>query len=376
MADVVLLAQAETELRQVLAEYAHAVHRRELLAVTCRLRTGLEQALRARMAPDMEDADFWALSEAVIPTYVWRLQAFEPICARLERRPHAVTLFELRTTAAGLANVIVNVWPRLFETAPPPLIHPTPAAADSLGSAPSASAPATGTRWLDWEDLTLWVVLSLVLPWLLGLTVRWWAISLVPRGLPLLLAVIGLVLVYLWLRYLWKLITHVGLIRLLLVLLVTTALLAVGWGFFGAESPTDGTISTRLGYGMRAWPSAIAHWTGRLFTAGVHTGDRVLALLLATPAAEAPPRPTPTAPIADAFAGFDVGAAVVVHTGGAPLRCRAGPGLNYPPITQLADGTRLTLIAGPHEADDLRWWQVERDGLRCWSAEKFLTMPR
>jgi energy-converting hydrogenase Eha subunit E len=376
MADPVLLAQAETELRQVLAEYAQAVHRRELLAVVRRLRTGLEQALRARVAPDMGDADFLTLSEAVIPTYLWRLQAFEPVYARLERQPRAVTLFELRATTAGLANVIVNVWPRLFETAPPPLIHPTSAAADSLGSAPSASAPATAARWLDWEDLTLWVVLSLVLPWLLGLTVRWWAIPLVPRVLPLLLAVIGLALVYLWWRHLWNLITHVGLIRLLLGLLLIAALLAVGWGLFEAARPAEGTIGTRFGYGMRALPAAVARGTERLFTAGVHTGDRVLALLLATPAAETPPRPTPTAPIAAVVAGFAIGDDVVVHTTGATLRCRAGPGLNYPVITQLADGTRLTLIAGPHEADGLRWWQVERNGVRCWSAERFLTPAR
>ncbi len=374
MPDVMLLAQAETELRRVLAHYAQAGRRRELVAVVRGLRAGLEQALRARVEPDMAEADFAALTEAVIPTYTWRLRAFEPICARLERRPNDVTLFELRTTAAGLANVVVNVWPRLFETAPPPLVHPSPAVVGAPSPAPSASAP-TASR-LDWEDLTLWVVLSLLIPWLLGLITRWWAIPLVPRGLPLLLAVIGLVLVYLWLRKLWELIIRIGLVRLLLVFLVTTGLLVVGLGFFGAERPSEGTISTRLGYGVRALPSAVADGAGRLFAAGVHTGDRVLVLLAPTPVSDAYPHPTPTAPIADVFEGFGVGAVVAVRTGGPTLRCRTGPGLNYPSITQLADGTRLTLRAGPYEADGLRWWQVERDGTRCWSAERFLTLAR
>jgi hypothetical protein len=371
MTDAILLTQAETELRRTLAQYAHATRPQELVAVTHRLRLGLEQALRARVEPDRADADFLALAEVFIPSYAWRLQALMPVLAELERRPARVSLAALRATAAGLANIAVNVWPRLFETAPPPLIHPTPVSAD-LGRAelPSGDLP-TGTR-PDWEDLTLWVMLGLLIPWLLGLTLRWWAIRLVPRVVPLLLAVLALVLVYLWLCRLWELITRLGILRLLVGIALVAALLAVGLGFFAAGRPTEATVMTRLAYGVRRLPDEVVRWPGYLFTAGAHTGDRVLALLLATPPSDARPGPTPAAPTPERAEGFRLGAVVVVHTGGVALRCREGPGLSYRPVVRLTDGTRLTLVAGPHEADGLRWWQVTQNGLRCWSAETFL----
>lgn len=371
MADAVLLTEAETELRRALTQYAHATRHRELTGVVRGLRLGLELALRAQLEADRAEADFLALAERFIPTYSWRLQALMPVLAELDRRPARVSLMTLRATAASLANIVVNVWPRLFETAPPPLIHPTATSvAPGRVELPSADLPTD--KRPDWEDLTLWVVLSLLIPWLLGLTARWWAIPLVPRVVPLILAVIVLALVYLWLRSLWALITRFGLIRLSIVGVVTAALIAVGLGFFAAGQPSGGTVLTRLAYGIRRLPDEVARWPGYLVSAGAHTGDRVLALLLATLPADTTPGPTPSAPTPERVEGFRPGAVVVVHTAGSTLRCRAGPGLDQPLVARLSDGTRLTLVAGPREADGLRWWQVAQDDLRCWSAETFL----
>lgn len=371
MADAALLTQAEAELRQALAQYAHATRQRELAAVVCRLRLGLEQALRAQFATDKPEAEFLALAEALIPTYVWRLQALMPVLAELERKPGRVSPMALRATAASLANIAVNVWPRLFQTAPPPLVHP-PAAGAATGRVdrPPADMPAAARP--DWEDLTLWVVLSLLIPWLLGLTFRWWAIRVVPRAVPLLLAVIALALVYLWLRSLWGLITRFGLIRLLMVAALAAAATVVGLGFGGSAQPPEDTVLTRLSYGVRRLPDEVARWPGYLFSAGAHTGDRVLALLLATSPPDARSGPTPTVSMPDGGEAFRIGIAVVVHTGGSVLRCRSSPGLDHPQVARFADGTHLTLVAGPREADGLRWWQVAQGDLRCWSAETFL----
>ncbi|MCX7851370.1 MAG: hypothetical protein N2383_01170 [Caldilineales bacterium] len=371
MANVVLLNQAETELRQALAQYAHASRQRELATVVRRLRLGLEQALRAQFETDRPEADFLALAEALIPTYVWRLQALIPVLAELERKPGRVSPMALRATAASLANIAVNVWPRLFQTAPPPLVHP-PAAGAALGRVERSPVDMPTAAHPDWEDLTLWVVLSLLIPWLLGLTLRWWAIRVVPRVIPLLLAVMALTLVYLWLRSLWGLITRFGLVRLLVVGTLTAAAIAVGLGFWGSAQPPEDTVLTRLRYGVRRLPDEVTRWPGYLFSAGAHTGDRVLALLLATSPPDARSVPTPTVPMPNGGEAFRIGIAVVVHTGGSVLRCRSSPGLDHPQVARFADGTRLTLVAGPREADGLRWWQVAQGDLRCWSAETFL----
>lgn len=43
------------------------------------------------------------------------------------------------------------------------------------------------------------------------------------------------------------------------------------------------------------------------------------------------------------------------------LNLRAGPGTNYAVRMLLKDGTHLTILDGPVEAEGFRWWQVRTD---------------
>ncbi len=53
------------------------------------------------------------------------------------------------------------------------------------------------------------------------------------------------------------------------------------------------------------------------------------------------------------------------------VNLRTGPGLSSDVIGQLADGTTVTILEGPEEADNLRWWRVD-DGQENvgWAAER------
>lgn len=70
---------------------------------------------------------------------------------------------------------------------------------------------------------------------------------------------------------------------------------------------------------------------------------------------------------------LEVGATVVV-AGTAPdcLKVRQGPGLGSAEIGCLEDGTEVTIVAGPAEADELEWWQLEGHG---WAAGSYLRYP-
>jgi len=68
-----------------------------------------------------------------------------------------------------------------------------------------------------------------------------------------------------------------------------------------------------------------------------------------------------------------VGADVVV-VGAAPcVNVREGPGLNQKAVDCIRDGTRIKLTAGPTNADNLVWWQVE--GRTGWVAADYLRYP-
>lgn len=60
-----------------------------------------------------------------------------------------------------------------------------------------------------------------------------------------------------------------------------------------------------------------------------------------------------------------------------PCRPWATPNLagtwSSPVTARFADGTPLTIIGGPRQADGLTWWQVESRELAIggWSAERF-----
>jgi len=63
----------------------------------------------------------------------------------------------------------------------------------------------------------------------------------------------------------------------------------------------------------------------------------------------------------------------VTGTGKNKLSFRAGPGTDYKIIRLIKDGTRLTIIGGPKEADDYTWWQMKtEEGQVGWAVEDFL----
>lgn len=93
----------------------------------------------------------------------------------------------------------------------------------------------------------------------------------------------------------------------------------------------------------------------------------------ATPRPTDVPQPTP-APTATPEGLFAGGEAIVSGTGSA-LRLRSDPGLQSTTLKTVSDGTRLKILEGPREADDLRWWRMQdqSDGAEGWAAETYLT---
>lgn len=85
------------------------------------------------------------------------------------------------------------------------------------------------------------------------------------------------------------------------------------------------------------------------------------------------PQPTiaPTATPEGLFVG---GEAIVSGTGSA-LRLRSDPGLQSTTLKTVSDGTRLKILEGPRDADELRWWRMQdpTDGAEGWAAETYLT---
>lgn len=70
---------------------------------------------------------------------------------------------------------------------------------------------------------------------------------------------------------------------------------------------------------------------------------------------------------------FSAGETAVV-VGSAPqcLNVRSEAGLGHPAIDCIADGTGVTVLAGPVEADGLFWWQIDAPNVIGWAAEDYL----
>ena len=77
-----------------------------------------------------------------------------------------------------------------------------------------------------------------------------------------------------------------------------------------------------------------------------------------------PPTPAPTFPIGSK-------AAITAPDG---LNIRTGPGLYYPVLWKAPHNTRVTILAGPHWADAIPWYQVSVDetGLAGWCSGNYL----
>lgn len=82
-----------------------------------------------------------------------------------------------------------------------------------------------------------------------------------------------------------------------------------------------------------------------------------------------PPTATAVAPVPPP--GLMVGGTAVVQTtAGDHLRTRTGPGIGYPVLFLLANGTPVTLREGPVAADGYSWWRVETgDGRAGWAVD-------
>jgi hypothetical protein len=111
-------------------------------------------------------------------------------------------------------------------------------------------------------------------------------------------------------------------------------------------------------------------------------GSAPLDTLAQTPsvsiALQASPRPTPrptltqpaASPTASPAPALAVGRrARVVNLSGAPLRARANPGVNQPIVARIPEGSEVTLLEGPTEADGYLWWRIEGEAGSGWSAQ-------
>jgi uncharacterized protein YraI len=51
------------------------------------------------------------------------------------------------------------------------------------------------------------------------------------------------------------------------------------------------------------------------------------------------------------------------------LLARSGPGTNEPVQARFTEGTQVTIVEGPVEADGYTWWLIEADNTNGWSAD-------
>jgi hypothetical protein len=90
-----------------------------------------------------------------------------------------------------------------------------------------------------------------------------------------------------------------------------------------------------------------------------------------TPTATATPVLTPTATPEGGIPSPTVGGRAQVTTQYQFINLRDGPGLGSETISQLANGTVVTILEGPEESDGYTWWKVDDgQGNVGWAAER------
>jgi hypothetical protein len=92
---------------------------------------------------------------------------------------------------------------------------------------------------------------------------------------------------------------------------------------------------------------------------------RTAALPTPTPSPTPTPLPTPT-PEPVLHPG---GKSRVVNIGSAALRARANPGLGQRVQASFSEGSQVTIVEGPVEADGYTWWRIEGEEGAGWCAE-------
>lgn len=88
-----------------------------------------------------------------------------------------------------------------------------------------------------------------------------------------------------------------------------------------------------------------------------------------TPTPTSTPTPLPT-PDRLTLGGY----AQVSGTGGDALRLRSDPGLQTTTLETVPEGTRLLILDGPRDADNLTWWRLRNpaSGAEGWAAQLYL----
>lgn len=128
----------------------------------------------------------------------------------------------------------------------------------------------------------------------------------------------------------------------------------------GTPAPTDAPAPTP----MPATPTATAAVTPTITPSLAPTASPVLTQT-ATPVL------TPTVTLEGGIPSPTVGGQAEVTTKYQFINLRKEPGLGAETIGQLEDGTIVTILEGPEDADDLRWWKVDDgQGNIGWAAER------
>ncbi len=128
---------------------------------------------------------------------------------------------------------------------------------------------------------------------------------------------------------------------------------------------------------------AIGLWIWfRPFASPTNTSQPTLLVITVTPTpivptATPPPSRTlpPTAIPSPTPAGLYIGGDTIVTGTGSALRLRSDPGLQSTTLKTVDDGTRLSILEGPRDADGLTWWRLHdpSDGAEGWAAQTYLT---
>jgi hypothetical protein len=81
------------------------------------------------------------------------------------------------------------------------------------------------------------------------------------------------------------------------------------------------------------------------------------------------PAPLPEPSVGEVHVG---GQALVVGTLGNGLRVRTQPTVGAPEVTRFQDGTTVSILDGPRQADAFVWWRVRGNGGVGWVADEWL----
>jgi hypothetical protein len=453
------LQEARACLRKALAEYSAARSLSEVETAMLALHTGLETAFRAYLEgtgglpPDKRE-DLRKQGAVNFPGLV-DLMGDHTTVLGSDRRTRAL-LVSLNTTrnriahpldkpsrqeivndAGRLAEMVVDLWPRLFRRGGAPDM--TPVTLEMLrererrdrqprpesrgrrkGVRGWARKPALGpvpdvlrSLWRGegkprrgvWRFAVAAVVVVLTgAAWRAALSLARWPAPLGKGSFVLLAVAIGLAV---WSgSLLWRAFRMVG-ARLVLILVLVGFVGTVGVRAATAED--GGPVGEAIVFHTQGVAGQIWRTVSGFAEAVVGapaafrfatTGRKPLAEVPGVPADATPVRgniiepvvtteldqPTPTATSAADGATPEGpaeeeepasgGYVEVSGTGGQTLRARSGPGIGYEVVARYREGTRLRVLEGPVAADGFAWLKVRGDEGEGWCADEWLTPVR